>query len=144
MVPISLSELTRVSCGCRRLVLHGLLPRHLLRLHRSGPVPLGPLRAVSESVTDRGAGVARRAVLPLIVCANGAIRWLFSRATRVECDCSLVGVSICRADGRHHRVDGGAELEAAANLSGRCVADHHGRKCGRIPDTVGDSSGFRV
>ena len=82
--------------------------------------------------------------LPLIVCANGAIRWLFSRAARVECDCSLVGVSICRADGRHRRVDGGAELEAAANLSGRCVADHHGRKCGRIPDTVGDSSGFRV
>ena len=40
-------RLTRVWCGCRRLVLHGLLPRNLLRLRRS---------YASGAVTERGSG----------------------------------------------------------------------------------------
>ena len=50
MVVISLmgeEQLTHVSCGCRRLIMHRLLPRNLLRLYRSTPTPPGPLRVVT-------------------------------------------------------------------------------------------------
>ena len=44
-------RLTRVWCGCRRPILHGLLPRNLLRLRRSH---------ASGAVTERGSGSGPR------------------------------------------------------------------------------------
>ena len=45
-------RLARLSCGSRRLIMHGLLSRNLLLLYRSTPTPPGPLRAVTA--WDRG------------------------------------------------------------------------------------------
>jgi hypothetical protein len=39
------ARLTRVSCGCRRHIMHGLLTRNLLLLYRSAPIPLRAVTA---------------------------------------------------------------------------------------------------
>ncbi len=43
---MSEERLTRLACGCRRFIMHGLLLRNLLLLYRSTPTPPGPLCAM--------------------------------------------------------------------------------------------------